>query len=212
MRQNLKKVSSFLKEKLGKIFIICGLFLLLGAVFMKIETKQKQEQKLQMYEDYITSLENIQKDPLILQAEGLPKQEEIEDVSYIGILSIPSIDVYTIIEEGTDKETLKYSVGHFVGTAMPGERGNCAITGHRSYSYGEYFNRLDELKEEEIIIIKRGQQEFYYRVNEIFIVEPTEVSVLENTTEATLTLITCTPVRIGTNRLIIKATLEEKIN
>ena len=105
-------------------------------------------------------------------------------------------------------DTLKYAVGHYPESALPGNKGNCSIAGHRSYTYSEYFNRLDEVKLNDEIIIRTTRGEFKYKVNDIKVVLPTEVSVLDNTPDATLTLITCTPVRVATHRLIIKAKLE----
>ena len=40
--------------------------------------------------------------------------------------------------------------------------------------------------------------------------EPSEVSVLDSTEDATLTLVTCTPIRVATHRLIIKGKLVGK--
>lgn len=99
-------------------------------------------------------------------------------------------------------------MGHFEGTALPGEKGNCSIAGHRSYTYSEFFNRLDELAIGDEITIKTPKGSFKYVVYDKFVVEPSRVEVLDATEDATLTLVTCTPVRIATHRLIVKAMLQ----
>ena len=96
----------------------------------------------------------------------------------------------------------------FKDTPYTGDKGNSAIAGHRSYTYNQYFNRLDELVEGDEIIIQTKKGEFTYVIYKKFVVLPEEVSVLNDTKEAELTLITCTPVRVATHRLIIKAKLK----
>lgn len=136
-----------------------------------------------------------------------PPSEDINAV--IGIMKIPKIDLKVAIGDGVDNKTLKYAVGHFQGTAMPGEKGNFCVAGHRSYTYSEYFNRLDELKEGDDIIVQTKKGEFTYKIYEKKVVEPTEVSVLNSTEAATITLVTCTPIRVATHRLIIKGKLQK---
>ncbi len=60
-------------------------------------------------------------------------------------LIIPSIDVDVQVVEGDDWEQLKKGAGHHIGSANPGERGNCFISGHNDI-YGEIFRYLPEVK------------------------------------------------------------------
>ncbi len=126
----------------------------------------------------------------------------------IGRISIPSIDVKMPVVEGTGTEALRRSAGHMKGTDMPGEIGNSVIAGHRGYSFGRLFNRLDELKKGDKIIVKTKEGEFTYEVYETKIVEPTDLSVLNrNSKDRVLTLITCTPMFKSTHRIIIHAVM-----
>lgn len=135
---------------------------------------------------------------------------KIEGLDIIGILEIPSIDLKVAVAEGTDKKTLQKAVGHFKGTAMPGETGNFAVAGHRRYTYNEFFNRLNEVKVGDKIKIKTVRTEFVYEVTDIFVVRPHEVWVLDPTPDPTITLVTCTPVRVATHRLIVKGKLQSR--
>lgn len=150
---------------------------------------------------------------IIPDTNQLPESSEEELTSYgelelIGVLQIPKINLKVAIAEGVTRDALRYSVGHFEETALPGDYGNSSIIGHRNYVWGEYFNRLDELEIGDKIKIERADKTYTYYVTEKFVVEPEETWVLDQGDEYTLTLITCTPIRIATHRLIIKAILD----
>lgn len=142
--------------------------------------------------------------------EKAPTKDTQDDLSNIlGVLIIDKINLKVCVNEGTDMSTLKYAVGHFEGTALPGQLGNFALAGHRSYAFGDYFNRLDELSEGDNITIKTVNGTYSYTVYGKKVVLPEEVEVLNPTDDATMTLITCTPIRIATHRLIINARLNQ---
>lgn len=121
---------------------------------------------------------------------------------------IPAIEVDSAVVEGDSWELLKKGVGHHLGTANPGERGNAVYAGHNDV-YGEIFRRLEELKPGDAVTLYAGQRQFHYLVRRVRIVDPKETSVMATTPDATLTLITCHPYRIDTHRLIVIATLTE---
>jgi len=52
--------------------------------------------------------------------------------------------------------------------------------------------------------------EFEYEVYESKVVKPEEISVLDNRSGEEITLVTCTPIRIATHRLIIKGKIVKK--
>jgi sortase A len=200
---------------IGIVFIVIGLSIIGSAVFMRYSADKKQKAMINAFENTIEDIEkNFAQDSESKTAGGnsevspsaKPPSEEINGA--IGIMKIPKIDLKVAVAEGIDDETLKYAVGHFDGTAMPGEKGNFSVAGHRSYTYSEYFNRLDELNIGDDIIVKTKNGEFTYKVYEKKVVEPTEISVLDKTKDATVTLVTCTPIRVATHRLIIKGRLQ----
>ena len=89
---------------------------------------------------------------------------------------------------------------------MAGEEGNCVIAGHRNYNFGKFFNRLDEVEENDLIYIDSPTQTYTYVVKEIKVVEPTDVEILDPVEgKQQLTLYTCTPLYIATHRLVIIA-------
>lgn len=127
----------------------------------------------------------------------------------LGIIQIKKIKVNLPIVEGVKAENLRVGVGHMPGTAALGSPGNCALAGHRNYSFGKFFNRLDELVVGDEILITTKEGELRYKITKKFVVKPDDVSILKgNKDENIITLITCTPIRIATHRLIIQASLE----
>lgn len=198
-----------IKKYLGKMLIALGCIIIIVAISLKIITDYKQKKIVDNYRNYISNMQNEDKsfNENKKAFETYTSQEQSSNI--IGILSIPKLDLNVGIGEGVDNETLKYSVGHFSDTAMPGQKGNFCVIGHRSYTYGEFFNRLDEIEENDEIIVEYNGKEFKYKVTEIKVVKPEEISVLNQSEEEEITLITCTPIRVGSHRLIIKGIREQ---
>jgi len=122
------------------------------------------------------------------------------------ILRVPRLGIEVPVLEGTSDITLNRGVGHIAGTALPGQPGNIAITGHRD----GFFRPLKDAREGDIIEVQRKSQTDRYIVSEIKIVFPSDTSVLNNTTDPTLTLVTCYPfyfVGAAPQRYIIQASL-----
>lgn len=127
------------------------------------------------------------------------------------ILRVPKAAIEVPILEGTDDLTLNRGVGHIAGTALPGHSGNIAITGHRD----GFFRGLKDIAAGDTIEVvrrtKEGQaQTDKYLVRNIKIVLPSDTSVLDQTDDSTLTLITCYPfyyVGSAPQRYIVQASL-----
>lgn len=200
------------RKYIGIFLITIGIAIIGSALYMRYQGIIKQRQMIDEFEKTISQLNAEKPVDNSSNAGNSEYSPDLEPPSLnvngaIGIMKIPRIDLKVAIGDGVDMSTLKYAVGHFKETPYPGEKGNCAIAGHRSYTYSQYFNRLDEVKIGDKITITTVKGEFTYVVYKTFVVEPSEVSVLNNTKDAEITLITCTPVRVATHRLIIKAKL-----
>ncbi|RAR44396.1 class D sortase [Paenibacillus sp. MDMC362] len=138
----------------------------------------------------------------------LEEQTGYEEGSPIGIITISKLELELPILEGATQSNMKNAAAHVTGTARLGEAGNAAIAAHRAHKTGRLFNRLNELTYGDEIIIKTDGRELIYRVGQISIVEPTDVSVLEgDADEQIITLITCDPLYEATHRLIVQAEL-----
>lgn len=110
-------------------------------------------------------------------------------------------------------EAIKDGVGHYYGTAMPGRNGNTFLTGHSSYywwsggKYNQIFANLGQLTTGDLVYIYYQSKKFVYRVSKNFVVQPSQVEILAQTTEPTITLMTCTPVGTNLRRLVVQGEL-----
>lgn len=126
----------------------------------------------------------------------------------LGVIKIEKINLVLPVIDGATPEILKIGAGKLTGTTDIGQIGNTAISAHRSHAYGRNFNRLGELEEGDIVVISTADADYTYKVFNIQIVEPDDVSVLKKSkTESILTLITCHPLYKATHRLIVQARL-----
>lgn len=100
---------------------------------------------------------------------------------------------------------------HINGTALPGEKGNIYVTGHSSnfiWAKGEYnsiFATLDQLIIGDLIYIKFNNETYVYKVSSQRVVIPTDLSVLGQSDQSKLTLVTCWPIGTSLKRLVIEA-------
>ena len=121
-------------------------------------------------------------------------------------LRIPAINVAQVIVQGDGWDQLKKGIGQHVGSANPGQNGNLVLSGHDDI-YGEVFRHLDQLKQGDEILIRTSQQEYVYLVDRWQIVNPTDLGALSSTQEPTLTLISCYPYMVDTQRIVVVAHL-----
>ena len=138
---------------------------------------------------------------LILNAHKLPvyfqEEKDISEVQtttnedLLGTITIEKIDLIDAkTSEGTDNKTLSEFIGHFEESGLI--NGNIAFCSHnRGYPNGSYFARLNELENGDIILYKNITGEHKYIVNEVKEIKDTDVSVVENSAEDKITLITC---------------------
>jgi sortase A len=125
------------------------------------------------------------------------------------VLRIPKVGIEVPVFEGTSDLVLNRGVGHIAGTALPGQPGNIAITGHRD----GFFRGLKDIAVGDRIELQRpGSASLTdtYLVRNIAIVFPSDTSVLHPADTSTLTLVTCYPfyyVGAAPQRYIVQATL-----
>lgn len=187
-----------LRRLIGLILIIIGIGIILTIAYKRIETTKKQNELKSVIEDII-------KDEAV--SEDTSKETNKENFGYIPIalIEIPSINLSQGIVEGVTDDILQYYIGHFEDSAKPGDKGNFSLAGHRVSNYSEAFVNLYKVKSGDLVNIKIKGKEFIYEIEENFIVDPSQIDVLDQTNEATITLITCT---VGAKqRVIVKGRL-----
>jgi len=106
--------------------------------------------------------------------------------------------------------TLNRGAGVIAGTALPGERGNVAISAHRD----GFFRPLKDVVVGDVIELRGAEGRVQrFEVAAISIVDPLDVSVLDATDAPVLTLVTCYPfyyVGFAPDRFIVRATALEE--
>ena len=132
------------------------------------------------------------------------------------VLSLPRFgrDWQRPVWEGTAEHDLARGVGHYRGTALPGQIGNMAIFGHRA-SHGEPFADIDALRDGDLAILDTVQGRWTYRVVRHRIIDPGDHSALApvpDHPEAApqqhwLTLIACEPRYGNSHRWVVYAGL-----
>lgn len=104
-------------------------------------------------------------------------------------IEIPKINLVAQIAEGTTDEVMNKYVGHFEST--PVFNGNPCLAAHNRGYPVNYFGRLKELVQNDVIIYKTVQGTRKYKVSLITIIKDTDWSNLKNTNDNRITLITC---------------------
>lgn len=112
------------------------------------------------------------------------------------------------VVQGDGWEQLKKGVGQHIGTANPGQPGNMVLSAHNDI-FGEYFRDLDKLQPGDEIILTTATRDFTYKVTGQQIVEPTEVDLMEPTARPTITLISCYPYLVDSQRIVVFGELVE---
>jgi sortase A len=126
----------------------------------------------------------------------------------LAVLRIPRLGLEVPILEGTDDWTLNRAVGHIADTAAPGTDGNSGIAGHRD----GFFRGLKDVKEGDEIALETHHGRETYRIERIWIVDPTDVSVLDPTPSRAITLVTCYPfyfIGSAPQRFIVRAVVKD---
>ena len=195
---------------LGEVLVTSGVIVLLFLAYQLVWTNVQAERAAKAHTSEL--IEKWRAAPLdpefdLPLAKGQP----------FALMYIPRLgDGYQVpVVEGVSLEVLAEGVGHYPGTALPGEAGNFSVAGHRATN-GEPFALLDQLEAGDQVVVETSTTWYTYTVYEEKIVPPTQVDVIlpvpgEPTAQpkkALLTLTTCNPRWASYERLIFHAALE----
>ena len=125
----------------------------------------------------------------------------------MGTIEIPKIGEKLPIYHTTFDDVLQNGVGHMEGSSMPvgGESTHCVLAGHRGLPSAKLFTDLDQIVEGDLFYLNVLNQTMIYQVDRILTVEPDETEWLAiEEGEDYVTLVTCTPYGINTQRLLVR--------
>jgi sortase A len=112
-----------------------------------------------------------------------------KDGSPLAVLRFEKLNLRVPVFEGTDDWTLDRGAGWIEGTARLGEAGNIGIAGHRD----GFFRGLKDVGKGDAIELASTALTATFLVDQIEIVDPEDVAVLQPRPAPSLTLVTCYP-------------------
>ncbi|MBE4907941.1 class D sortase [Bacillus luteolus] len=196
------------------MFIIVGGFLLVVAgTYQYAQTENAQKSSLS--EAYKVLKKGTVKHSST-EVEQTVQKEEIEfspkQGDAVGILSIPRLNSELPIIEGTDEDELARGVGHYKGTAYPGDKDQIVLSGHRD----TVFRRMGELKIGDELVVTLPYGSFTYTIERTEVVDADDTTIIKSTApNEILVLSTCYPfsyVGSAPERYIIYATPKKATN
>lgn len=215
------------------VFLI-GLLVLLYPSISQYWNSKVQSQAISNYDELFLNKENIDYSKYFLEADNynhkltelsfpLSQYKKISGYSnllnvhnngMIGYISIDKIRVELPIYHGTGASVLNVAVGHLEGSSLPvgGDSTHAVLSAHRGLPSAKLFTNLNKLEIGDTFVITVLDRKMTYQVDNIKIVEPSDVSDLEIIEgEDYVTLVTCTPYGINTHRLLVRGTRIENV-
>jgi sortase A len=107
----------------------------------------------------------------------------------LALLHIPSLQLTVPLYETATELHLNRGVGLIEHMAQPGEGGNLGIAGHRD----GFFRALKDIARGDLIEVQTHRRIYQYRVVTTQIVAAADTTLLADTAEPTVTLVTCYP-------------------
>lgn len=176
------------------------------------KSKEEYQQQLEKMEEMNRQFayQNISPgfDPFSEEAKEIEQTKVIYEDHIIGVISIPKIAVRLPIFDQTTEAFLAKGATYLEGTSFPigGESTHSVISGHRGLTEAKLFTDLPDLVKGDHFYIELGEAEIHaYQVDDIKVVEPTDVSSLQiEKGKDYITLVTCTPYMINSHRLLVR--------
>ena len=120
---------------------------------------------------------------------GVPVESETDEsqvLNALATLEIPSISFKDIVIEGTTQDALAQGIGLFEHSSIL--QGNVCLAGHNTT---RFFANLKDVKEGDIIKYSSCLGNREYEITTIKQIEETDWSMLEDTEDNRITIITC---------------------
>lgn len=127
-------------------------------------------------------------------------------------LKVKSADIEGWVVDGDDANALERGFWYYPLSSPPGERGNTIIIGHRFLHIPprrDTFFNLDQVKIGDEIIVQQKDNEHKYTVINVRVVDKNDTSILSDTSDYRITLITCTPLWTAEKRLVITGKMDK---
>ncbi len=189
---------------IGALLIIIGVSLVL---FPYLKSAYEQYTYTAKARETLEQIMN--ENPLILTKENSLENPPDRLLPKEAVLEIPILDLMINVNYGIETEDFDKIPSFYPQSGYP-MTGNVAIAGHRNASNFLHVNKL--VKNDEIRLYYDNKLFLYY-VDEVFITDHMDWSIIEPTETAALTLTTCDPPGSDPThkRLIVRAYLSDSI-
>lgn len=202
---------------IGEVLITVGLVLLLFCAYQIYWTDFTSERASAAQLDQLE--ETFAATPPPPVSKKIPPLGKLAEGEAFARMYIPRFGENWVrpVIQGVTQEDLHKGVGHYPKSALPGQKGNFAVAGHRTTN-GHPFRKADQLEVGDTIYVETKFAWYTYTVTESrLIVKPSDVYVVapvpekgreaEKPTERLLTLTTCHPPYSAAERMITHAKL-----
>jgi sortase A len=203
-----------------RVLLVAGICLLVGSAVALVDRSVSSRRALAAFDRAQTVTPSPGGGTVVLASDeitdfGLWSEKRIREYKAslsiakqlpLAVLDINRLRIRVPVFEGTDELVLNRGLGWIVGTARPGEAGNIGIAGHRD----GFFRGLKDIVAGDTMELQLLGQRATYVVDEIRIVTPEQVEVLQPRAAPAITLVTCYPfyfIGDAPQRFIVHATL-----
>ncbi|MDY4810213.1 MAG: class C sortase [Bulleidia sp.] len=219
-----KKQSCF--EIIAVLMITSGVCVGGYPVIATIYNDQRQAKAVAIQQDTVAEVDDDQKNEMLEDAQDynerlnslsvpLAQYKEIDGYDsalnvdghgMMGYLTIPKINVEIPIYHGTENSALGSGAGHLEGSSLPiGGKGNRPVLcSHRGIPGLRLFTDLDQLDIGDMFSVTVLGKTTEYQVCDVSVIEPDDYESLKaHKDEDMVSLLTCTPYGINTQRLVV---------
>lgn len=222
------------KKSNSAIYLILGIAVLLYPIFATIYNDYQLDAQARSYSDNIEKIQPSERVAKYLEEareynerlarqghhamppeEGVPGFDDYmstlnapETNGVIARITIPSIDVDLPVYHTTADHVLYEGAGHMFGSSLPvgGLGTNSVISAHTGMVNATMFDNLPRIKDGADVYIDIMGEKLRYQVNAREVVGPDDYeAVTYEHDKDKLTLVTCTPYGINTDRLLVNA-------
>ena len=180
------------KNTLKKAWALFGVIIIFFSaiyVYITLKNKSKKQELLNIANEIVNEniVTGVQDD--CVEQEQFSVEELEKSKNVIGKLIIPSIEINAPIKDGTSPEVLRDAIGHFSSSSY--WNGNVCLASHNRGTYAHYFEKINQLNIGDEIIYQTKMGTRVFKVENIDVINESDVSVLNSTENNYLTLITC---------------------
>lgn len=214
------------------LLLLIGLGVLLYPTISNLWNERLHQKMIGSYEEEVAELPDERKNELLEEAREYNRQHKqnvimdafgdendyvlthpydtmlaVDDSGMMCYLEIPRIGEKMVVFHGISAKVLEKGVGHIEGTSLPvgGESTHSVMSAHRGLPSAKLFTDLDTMVVGDQFYIHVLDEHLAYEVDEINVVLPEEVSLLDIVPgEDLCTLVTCTPYGVNTHRLLVR--------